>query len=56
MDKWKKRDSKLQRRRQLKQQKSFYGDSSFEKNRKNKAFIREQRQEKEDELDRNIDN
>lgn len=56
MDKWKKRDSKLQRKRQLKQQRTFYGDSNSEKSRKNKDYIKERRQEKEDGYDLFIDN
>ena len=57
MGHWKNRDSKLQNRRNLKQQRKFYDSNvSTEKKRKTKSDIREQRQEKEDEMDRYIDN
>ncbi len=56
MGNWKNRDSKLQTRRTLKQQRKFYESNvSAEKKRKNKTTIREQRQEKEDEYDRFLD-
>lgn len=52
MGNWKSRDSKLKQRRTLKQQKKFYETNTSEKKRKLKDTIREQRQEKEDEYDR----
>ena len=53
---WKNRDSKLQNRRNLKQQRKFYDSNvSTEKKRKTKSDIREQRQEKADEYDRFLD-
>ena len=56
MGNWKNRDSKLQGRRNLKQQRKFYdSNSSTEKKRKTKSYIRELRQEKADEYDRFLD-
>lgn len=56
MGNWKNRDSKLQNRRNLKQQRKFYDSNvSTEKKRKTKSDIREQRQEKADEYDRFLD-
>lgn len=56
MGNWKNRDSKLQNRRNLKQQRKFYDSNvSTEKKRKSKSEIREQRQEKADEYDRFLD-
>ena len=52
MEKWKNRESKLQQRRQMKRQKKFYGEATPEKTRKTKAIIREQKQEKEDSIER----
>ena len=52
MSNWKNRESKLQQRRTLKQQRKFYETNSIEKKRTTKDNIREQRQEKEDEYDR----
>jgi len=49
---WKNRESKLQQRRQMKRQKKFYGETTSEKSRKTKAIIREQKQEREDAIDR----
>jgi hypothetical protein len=49
---WKNRDSKLQQRRDLKRQKKFYGETTAEKARKIKAVIREQKQEKEDSIEK----
>jgi len=55
MEKWKNRESKLQQRRQMKRQKKFYGEATPEKTRKTKAIIREQKQEKEDAIDKSGD-
>ena len=55
MGNWKNRDSKLQNRRNLKQQRKFYETNVSDKQRKSKEVIREQRQEKEDEYDRFLD-
>jgi hypothetical protein len=55
MGNWKNRDSKLQQRRTLKQQRKFYVTPLSEKKQKPKDKIREQRQEKEDEYDRFVD-
>ena len=56
MGNWKNRESKLQNRRNLKQQRKFYDSNvSTEKKRKTKSDIREQRQEKADEYDRFLD-
>ena len=52
MGNWKNRDSKIQNRRTLKQQRKFYETANNDKKRKAKDSIRGQRQEKEDELDR----
>ena len=52
MGNWKNRDSKLKQRRTLKQQRKFYETNVSDKQRKSKDTIREQRQEKEDEYDR----
>jgi len=55
MGNWKNRDSKLQQRRTLKQQRKFYDTPISDKKHKSKDRIREQRQEKEDEYDRFVD-
>ena len=55
MEKWKNSESKLQQRRQMKRQKKFYGEATPEKTRKTKAIIREQKQEKEDAIDKSGD-
>ena len=55
MGNWKNRDSKLKQRRTLKQQRKFYETNVSDKQRKSKEVIREQRQEKEDEYDRFLD-
>jgi len=56
MGNWKNRDSKIQNRRNQKQQRKFYDSNvSTEKKRKTKNDIREQRQEKADEYDRFLD-
>ena len=55
MGNWKNRDSKLKKRRTLKQQRKFYETNVSDKQRKSKEVIREQRQEKEDEYDRFLD-
>jgi len=55
MGNWKNRDSKLQQRRTMKQQRKFYVTPLSEKKQKPKDRIREQRQEKEDEYDRFVD-
>ena len=52
MGNWKNRDSKIQNRRTLKQQRKFYETANNDKKRKAKDSIRGHRQEKEDELDR----
>lgn len=52
MGNWKNRDTKLKQRRTLKQQRKFYETNVSDKQRKSKDAIREQRQEKEDEYDR----
>jgi hypothetical protein len=53
MGNWKNRDSKLQQRRTIKQQRKFYEDAGTSKKRKD--IIREQRQEKQDEYDNIMD-
>ena len=55
MGNWKNRDSNLKQRRTLKQQRKFYETNVSDKQRKSKEVIREQRQEKEDEYDRFLD-
>ena len=55
MGNWKNRESKLKQRRTLKQQRKFYETNVSDKQRKSKEVIREQRQEKEDEYDRFLD-
>tara|TARA_Y100000310_G_scaffold114822_1_gene113344 strand:- start:421 stop:594 length:174 start_codon:yes stop_codon:yes gene_type:complete len=55
MGNWKNRDSKLKQRRTMKQQRKFYDTPLLEKKGKLKDRIREQRQEKEDEYDRFLD-
>ena len=52
MGNWKNRESKRQQKQQLKRQKKFYGENSPEKARLKKAVIREQKQEKEDSIER----
>jgi len=52
---WKNRDSKLKQRRTLKEQRKFYDTPLSEKKRKLRDDILEQRQEKEDEYDRFVD-
>lgn len=55
MGNWKNRESKLKQRRTLKEQRKFYDTPLSEKKRKLRDDIREQRQEKEDEYDRFVD-
>ena len=55
MGNWKNRDSKLQQRRTMKQQRKFYVTPLSEKKEKPKDRIREQRQEKEDEKEEDHD-
>jgi len=52
MGNWKNRDSKLKQRRTIKQQRKFYETVVSEKKHSSKEKIREERQEKEDEYDR----
>jgi hypothetical protein len=52
MGNWKNRDSKLKQRRTIKQQRKFYETVVSEKKQTSKEKIREERQEKEDEYDR----
>ena len=52
MGNWKYRDSKLKQRRTIKQQRKFYETVVSEKKHASKEKIREERQEKEDEYDR----
>lgn len=52
MGNWKNRESKRQQKQQLKRQKKFYGENSPDKARLKKAVIREQKQEKEDSIER----
>ena len=52
MGNWKNSDSKLKQRRTIKQQRKFYETVVSEKKHASKEKIREERQEKEDEYDR----
>ena len=52
MGNWRNRDSKLKQRRTIKQQRKFYETVVSEKKLASKEKIREERQEKEDEYDR----
>jgi len=52
MGNWRNRDSKLKQRRTIKQQRKFYETVVSEKKHSSKEKIREERQEKEDEYDR----
>jgi len=55
MGDWKNRDRKVTKRRQLREQKKFYGENISDKKRRGKESIREQRQEKELEYDQTLD-